>query len=254
MVSVLLFDLAIGFFVGWLLGLAVRNRLGVAIIIVLFITAFRMGAEPFFFKQAKEEGSAKTYARVMKFFVIACCLCFLSVMLFLDKWKYFMGVKKHPEYLTGLKVVPMLMLGKIFLGVYYNLSIWYKLTNKNILAAYITLIGAAITIILNYLLIPKFGFMGCAFASFVCYSFMMVISYTQGRKYYPVPYAWKKLLAYILISCVLYGIHQVFRYYSPSLMLNHVFGLLLLAGFMYFISRVEKKEVDNIMLSLRRKK
>jgi len=105
-----------------------NNKL--AIIIVLFITAFRMGAEPFFFKQAKEEGAAKTYARVMKFFVIACCLCFLAVMLFLDIWKYFMGVKKHPEYLTGLKVVPILMLGKIFLGVYYNLSIWYKLTKR----------------------------------------------------------------------------------------------------------------------------
>ena len=228
-----------------------NNKL--AIIIVLFITAFRMGAEPFFFKQAKEEGAAKTYARVMKFFVIACCLCFLAVMLFLDIWKYFMGVKKHPEYLTGLKVVPILMLGKIFLGVYYNLSIWYKLTNKNMLAAYITLIGAAITITLNYLFIPKFGFMACAFASFICYSFMMVISYTQGQKHFPIPYAWKKLLAYIVISCLLYGVHQVFRYYSPSVMMNHVFGVVLMVAFMVFVARVEKKEVNNIMLSLKRK-
>ncbi len=184
-----------------------------------------MGAEPFFFKQATEEGAQKTYARVMKFFVIACCLCFLAVMLFLDIWKYFMGVKKHPEYLTGLKVVPLLMLGKIFLGVYYNLSIWYKLTNKNILAAYMTLIGAAITILLNYLLIPKFGFMACAFASFVCYGFMMVISYTQGQKHYPVPYAWKKLVAYVVISCLLFGIHQVFRNFSPDIWLTHAFGI-----------------------------
>jgi len=228
-----------------------NNKL--AIIIVLFITAFRMGAEPFFFKQAKEEGAAKTYARVMKFFVIACCLCFLAVMLFLDIWKYFMGVKKHPEYLTGLKVVPILMLGKIFLGVYYNLSIWYKLTNKNMLAAYITLIGAAITITLNYLFIPKFGFMACAFASFICYGFMMVISYIQGQKHFPIPYAWKKLLAYIVISCLLYGIHQVFRYYSPSLMMNHIFGLVLMAAFMVFVARVEKREVNNILASLKRK-
>ena len=229
-----------------------NNKL--AIIIVLFITAFRMGAEPFFFKQAKEEGSAKTYARVMKFFVIACCICFLAVMLFLDKWKYFMGVRAHPEYLTGLKVVPMLMLGKIFLGVYYNLSIWYKLTNKNILAAYMTLIGAAITIILNYLLIPRYGFMACAFASFICYAFMMVISYTQGQKHFPIPYAWKKLLAYIVISCILYGIHQVFRSFSPSILLNHAFGLLEMAGFIFFVARIEKNEVDKILLSLKKKK
>ena len=225
-----------------------------AIIIVLFITAFRMGAEPFFFKQAKEEGSAKTYARVMKFFVIACCICFLAVMLFLDKWKYFMGIKAHPEYLTGLKVVPILMLGKIFLGVYYNLSIWYKLTNKNILAAYMTLIGAAITIFLNYLLIPKFGFMACAFASFVCYAFMMVISFTQGQKHFPVPYAWKKLLAYIVISCLLYAIHQIFRNFSPSILINHAFGILELAAFMFFVARIEKNEVSRIMASMKTKR
>jgi O-antigen/teichoic acid export membrane protein len=228
-----------------------NNKL--AIIIVLFITAFRMGAEPFFFKQANEEGAQKTYARVMKFFVIACCLCFLAVMLFLDIWKYFMGVKKHPEYLTGLKVVPLLMLGKIFLGVYYNLSIWYKLTNKNILAAYMTLIGAAITILLNYLLIPKFGFMACAFASFVCYGFMMVISYTQGQKHYPVPYAWKKLVAYVVISCLLFGIHQVFRNFSPDIWLTHAFGLAEMIGFLVFVARVEKKEVDKLLLSFRKK-
>ena len=228
-----------------------NNKL--AIIIVLFITAFRMGAEPFFFKQSKEEGAVKTYARVMKFFVIACCFCFLIVMLFLDKWKYFMGVRRHPEYLTGLKVVPMLMLGKIFLGVYYNLSIWYKLTNKNMLAAYITIIGAAMTILLNYLLIPRIGFMGCAFASFLCYAFMMVASYVQGQKYFPVPYAWKKLTAYVVISCMLYGIHELFRAYSPNMYMTHAFGILELIGFMVFIARIEKKEFDKILLTLKRK-
>jgi O-antigen/teichoic acid export membrane protein len=228
-----------------------NNKL--AIIIVLFITAFKMGAEPFFFRQSKEEGAAKTYARVMKFFVIACCFCFLAVMLFLDKWKYFMGIRKHPEYLTGLKVIPMLMLGKIFLGVYYNLSIWYKLTNKNMLAAYITIAGAVITIVLNYLFIPKFGFMACAFASFFCYGFMMVTSYYLGQKYFPVPYAWKKLTAYVVISFLLFLIHQLFRAYSPNIWLTYACGLIEMIGFMVFVARVEKKEVEKIMLSLKRK-
>ena len=222
-----------------------------AIIITLFITAFRMGAEPFFFKQAKEENAQKTYARVMKFFVIACCLCFLSVMLFLDVWKYFMGVKKHPEYLEGLKIVPLLMLDKIFLGIYYNLSIWYKLTNKNLMAAYLTVAGAVLTIGINWLLIPRIGYIGCAIASFVCYGFMMTMSYVLGQKYYPVPYAWKKLLAYIVICFILFLIHQLFRTYSPNIWLTHGFGAMLVIAFMYFVSRVEKKEFAKIRAAIK---
>jgi O-antigen/teichoic acid export membrane protein len=213
-----------------------------AVIITLFITAFRMGAEPFFFKQSKEGDAVKTYARVMKFFVITCCLCFLSVMLFLDIWKYFMGVRKHPEYLEGLTVVPLLMLGKLMLGIYYNLSIWYKLTNKNLMASYITIAGAAITIILNWLLIPYLGYMGCAIASLTCYTFMMVISYTQGQKHYPVPYAWKKLLAYILICIILFGIHQWIRAYSPNIWITHSAGVLMMLGFIGWVARIEKHE------------
>jgi O-antigen/teichoic acid export membrane protein len=223
-----------------------------AIIITLFITAFRMGAEPFFFKQAKEENAQRTYARVMKFFVIACCLCFLSVMLFLDIWKYFMGVKKHPEYLEGLKIVPLLMLDKIFLGIYYNLSIWYKLTNKNLMAAYLTVAGAVLTIGINWLLIPRIGYIGCAIASFVCYGFMMTMSYVLGQKYYPVPYAWKKLLAYIVICFILFLIHQLFRNYSPNIWLTHSFGAMLVIAFMYFVSRVEQKEFAKIRSALSR--
>ncbi|HLO80891.1 MAG TPA: polysaccharide biosynthesis C-terminal domain-containing protein [Chitinophagaceae bacterium] len=217
-----------------------------AIIITLFISAFRMGAEPFFFKQSTDEGAQRTYARVMKFFVLTCCICFLSVMLFLDGWKYFMGVKKHPEYLEGLKVVPLLMLGKIFLGVYYNLSIWYKLTNKNLMAAYVTIIGAVITIGFNWLLIPRMGYMGCAIASFLCYGFMMVISYTLGQKYYPVPYAWKKLTAYVVICILLFLVHQLFRNFSPNVWLTHAFGVVLSLAFLVFVVRVENKEFVKI--------
>ena len=222
-----------------------------AIIITLFITAFRMGAEPFFFKQAKDDNAPRTYARVMKFFVIACCLCFLSVMLFLDIWKYFMGVKRHPEYLEGLKIVPLLMLDKIFLGIYYNLSIWYKLTNKNMMAAYLTIAGAILTISINWVLIPRIGYVGCAIASFVCYGFMMTTSYILGQKYFPVPYAWKKLLAYIVICFILFLIHQLFRYYSPNIWLTHGFGAVLVAAFMVFVSKVESKEFAKIKAAIK---
>jgi O-antigen/teichoic acid export membrane protein len=216
-----------------------------AVLIVLFIQAFRLGAEPFFFKQSTQENAQRTYARVMKFFVLACCFCFLGVVLFLDVWKYFMG-RSHPEYWTGLKVVPILMLAKLFLGVYYNLSVWYKLTNKNLTGAWITLGGAAITILINFLFIPTMGYMACAIATICCYAFMMIVSYRLGQKYYPIPYAWKKLVAYVVICVLLFGIHQLATYYISSLWFSHLFALSLMGAFGLFVFRIEKKEFQNL--------
>lgn len=217
-----------------------------ALLIVLFIQAFRMGAEPFFFRESKSEDARKTYARVMKFFVIACCFCFLAVVLYLDIWKHFMGIRRHPEYLDGLVVVPILMLSKIFLGVYYNLSIWYKLTNRNTTGAMITLGGAAITILVNYLLIPYWGFMACAMATLLCYGFMMTVSYRLGQRHYPVPYAWKKLLSYVVICLLLFGMHQLFRRYSPGIWWTHAIALLEIIAFGFFILRIERKEFERL--------
>ena len=217
-----------------------------AILIVLFIQAFRLGAEPFFFKQSTGENAPRTYARVMKFFVIACCFCFLGVTMFLDIWKHFMSVNTHPNYALGLKVVPVLMLAKIFLGIYYNLSIWYKLKNKNLTGAMITIGGALITIAFNWIFIPFWGYMACAIATLLCYGFMMVVSYLLGQKHYPVPYAWKKLLAYIVISVLLFLVHYTVRSYSQSIWLTHGTGLILLAAFAIFVLQVEKKEFSKL--------
>ena len=217
-----------------------------AVLIVLFIQAFRMGAEPFFFRQASQDGAQRVYARVMKFFVIVCCLCFLGVSLFLDIWKHFMGIRKHPEYLEGLKIVPILMLAKIFLGIYYNLSIWYKLTDKTITGAWITLGGAAVTIIVNFFLIPYWGYMACAWATLACYGLMMVWSYRLGQRHYPVPYAWKKMTAYVTICVILFLIHQGFRTISPGIWWTHAMGTLLLGLFAAFVARVERNELRKI--------
>jgi O-antigen/teichoic acid export membrane protein len=216
-----------------------------SVLIVLFIQAFRMGAEPFFFKQSTEADAPKTYARVMKFFIIACCFCFLAVVLFLDIWKYFMGTR-HPEYYTGLKVVPILMVAKIFLGAYYNLSIWYKLTNRNLTGAWITMGGAAITILFNWFFIPVWGYTACAIATILCYGFMMITSYLLGQKHYPIPYAWKKLLAYIFTCIVLFGIHQAFLLLDLNVWLNRGAGLFLMGLFAVLILNVEKKEFQNL--------
>ncbi len=216
-----------------------------AVVIVLFIQAFRMGAEPFFFKQSTSENAPRTYARIMKFFVIACCFCFLGVTLFLDIWKYFMGTR-HPEYYTGLKVVPLLMTAKIFLGIYYNLSIWYKIKEKNLTGAWITIGGAVITIVFNWIFIPILGYMACAIATVLCYGFMMVISYVLGQKHYPIPYARKKILAYIAICLLLFGLHQAFLLLDLNQWVNRGVGAAFIALFALLILFVERKELQRL--------
>jgi O-antigen/teichoic acid export membrane protein len=221
-----------------------NNKL--AILIVLFTQTFRMGAEPFFFKNSTKENAKETYARIMNFFVIASCLCFLGVVLFLDIWKYFMGINKHPEYLEGLYIIPILMLSKLFLGIYYNLSIWYKLTNKNNFGAVITILGAVITIFINYLLIPRLGFYACALANFLCYGTMMLISYFQGQKYYAIPYEWKKCLGYISIACILYLMHHLIRNTTINIMALHLTGVLFTIAFLVIVLQIEKEEFRKI--------
>ena len=216
-----------------------------AIVIVLFIQAFRMGAEPFFFKQSTSDNAQRTYAKVMKFFVISFCFCFLGVTLFLDIWKYFMGTA-HKEYYTGLKVVPLLMTAKIFLGIYYNLSIWYKLKDRNLTGAWITLGGAAITILFNWFFIPVLGYMACAIATVLCYGFMMVVSYSLGQKHYPVPYATKKILAYIAVCLLLFGIHQAFLLADLNHWINRGAAVLLIGLFSLLVFNVERKELQKL--------
>jgi O-antigen/teichoic acid export membrane protein len=217
-----------------------------AVLIVLFIQTFRMGAEPFFFKQSTKDNARETYAKIMHFFIIVCSLCFLGVVLFLDIWKHFMGINKHPEYLQGLFIVPILMLAKIFLGIYYNLSVWYKLTNKTKTGAIITLIGAVLTILVNYLLIPYLGYLACAIATVVCYGSMMVISFIQGQKHYPIPYDIKNGFFYIAIAVLFFGIHYSLRLLNTELNLLHPIGITLLLAYGWIVVKREKKELMKI--------
>ncbi|RTL58585.1 MAG: polysaccharide biosynthesis protein [Sphingobacteriales bacterium] len=214
-----------------------------SILISLFIQAFRMGAEPFFFKQAEGQDAHKVYARVMKFFVIIITVMFLVVALYLDVWKYFIQNKKM---WTGLKVVPILLLANMFLGIYYNLSIWYKLTNKTMAGAWITVIGAVITLIINYIFIPHFSYMACAWATFACYGSMMVISYVWGQKHYRIPYATKKLTAYIVIVVLLFFIHKGINAAIDNTLLKYISATLLLGAYCLFIVRIERKEFQKL--------
>lgn len=214
-----------------------------AILITLFIQAFRMGAEPFFFKSAQGENPQRVYARVMKFFVITVCVMFLVVALYIDTWKHFIQKKIYWE---GLGVVPILLFANIFLGIYYNLSIWYKVTNKTMAGAWITLAGAAITLLINYLFIPRFGYYACAWATFACYGTMMVISFKWGQAQYRIPYAWKKLLAYMVIVVILYFIDQLFLKAELNRWINRGFATVLTGAFIIFVLQIEKKEFSKL--------
>lgn len=214
-----------------------------AILITISIQAFRMGAEPFFFKQAETDQAQKTYARVMKFFVITLCVMFLGVVLYIDIWKLFI---QNPAMYVGLKVVPILLIANMFLGVYYNLSIWYKLSDNTMAGAWITLLGAIITIAINYIAIPHFGYMASAWATFFCYGTMMVVSYQWGQRVYPVPYATKKLIAYFVIALMVYGLNLLLHAISNNQPFNYLFATILLIAFIVFIMRIEKKELQSI--------
>jgi O-antigen/teichoic acid export membrane protein len=235
----------------WLPGDALSNETQVgiysacyklSILITLFIQAFRMGAEPFFFKQAEGQNPQRVFARVMKFFVIIICLMFLAVSLYMPVWKNFIG----PKYWAGLSVVPILLLANMFLGIYYNLSVWYKLGNKTSAGAYITIGGALLTIAINYLFIPRFSYMACAWATFLCYGSMMIASFIWGQKEYRIPYAWKKLVAYIVIVVLLFFAHKGITAIWDNKIFSLSISTILVGFYLWFIGNVEKKELPQL--------
>ena len=225
------------------------NIFRIALLITIMIQAFRMAAEPFFFNKSKDENAQKTYARVMKFFVIACCFMFLFIGLFLDAFRWIFISFANPRWAEGMEVVPLLALGNIFLGIYYNLSVWYKLTNKNTYGAVITILGAVITIVLNIVLIPRLHYTGAAIATFSCYLFMMLSSYLLGQKYYPVPYPVKKLVAYLTMVVLIYFLHLgLVNYVAHSLLFSISTGFVLFIFFTWFVTRIEAKELARLPL------
>jgi len=171
-----------------------------AVLMTLFIQMFRYAAEPFFFSHAKKENAKRLYASIMKYFIIFCLLIFLGVALYIDIFKYFIG----PDFRSGLMIVPIILMANLLLGIFYNLSVWYKLTDKTRYAAYIALTGAIITIVLNVLLVPEHGYMGAAWAHLSCYFVMVIISFLWGRRHYKVSYDLRNILLYFIIALAIY--------------------------------------------------
>ena len=205
-----------------------------SIIMILFIQTFRFAAEPFFFAQEKEGNSRKIYADVLKYFTIIMAFIFLGVTIFYDVIKGFLGSEYHDE--RGFLVVSILLLANLFLGIYYNLSIWYKLTEKTKYGAYLSIFGAIITLSLNFTLIPVLGFVGCAWATLVCYFSMTVASYYLGKRHFSVPYQVKRIALYLFGMLCIY-----FCIYFTNL--NMWINSLFLLGFIIFVYRLEKPKL-----------
>lgn len=174
----------------------------ISILMTIVIQAFKYAAEPFFFRKAKDKDAKETYAEVMTLFVLVCSVIFTGIMLYMDIVQYFVG----ETYRVGLPIVPILLMANLFLGIFYNLSIWYKLTGQTKFGAYIAIFGAVITLVLNWLLIPRFDYMGAAWTTFACYLSMMVVSYLLGQKYYHVDYDLKRILFYLFFAVAVYGL------------------------------------------------
>jgi O-antigen/teichoic acid export membrane protein len=214
----------------------------ISILMTIFIQAYRYAAEPFFFAQAKEKDAKTVYANIMNYFIIAVSLIFLVTMLYLDD--FIMPILVGEKYWVGKGVIPVLMLANLFLGVYYNLSIWYKLTGKTGWGAWISLIGAVITLALNFIWIPLssshfiYGYYGSAWATFICYGSMMILSYFIGQKYFPVKYNILKIFSYLGLAVLFYFVSVFLKVDNLILsILFHTFILLIYAGIILFIEK-----------------
>jgi len=208
-----------------------------SIVISLFIQAFKFAAEPFFFSKMKKKDAKQSYSSVMTAFVIFLSFVFLVVMGYIDIFKYFIGT----EYRVGLRVVPILLMANIFLGIYYNLSIWYKVTDKTRWGAIISIIGAIVTIIGNYLLVPYMSYMGAAITTLICYVSIAVICYAIGQKHYPVRYDVKRCMFYIVFAVCLYFVAAFVRDLQLGLPLTLLASTLLIAIYILVALRDIKK-------------
>lgn len=205
----------------------------------LFATAFRLGIEPFFFSHAKTRNPQRGYALITKYFALIGSLILLVTIVFADVLKHFLI--RDESFWEGMQIVPIILLANLCLGIYHNLSVWYKVTDKTKVGAYISSLGALLTIIINLLLIPVFGFVGSALATLVAYGSMMLISYAVGQKYYPIPYATKRIGAYIGTSIVLSTI------YFYGFRENYWTGSLFILIFMALIYLLERKEIYQLI-------
>lgn len=215
-----------------------NNQLGIygacckiAMIMAMLTQAFRYAYEPFVFGTSREKDSKETYAQGMKFFIIFTLLAFLAVMFYLDILKYFV---RQQEYWVGLKVIPIVMAAEIFMGVFFNLSFWYKLTDETKWGAYFSIAGCVVLIAINLIFVPRYGYMACAWGGFCGYGVAMLLSYFVGQKKYPINYPLKSIFIYVVLAMALYVI-GFYAVQIDNLWLRLAFRTVLLLVFVGYI-------------------
>ena len=213
----------------------------IGMFMVLFRTAYTLGIEPFFFSHASNENAPQTYATITKYFVIFGSFICLFVIVFADLLKQVLV--PNDDYWDAMKVVPLIVLANFFLGIYTNLSVWYKLIDKTKIGAYISIVGAILTLALNYLLIPIMSYYGSAIATIAAYGSMMIISYKLGQKHYPIPYDFGRIFSYLGLTILLSAV----SFYIPSLRENYFIKIVLLGLFLFFIYYSEKETLFRII-------
>lgn len=208
---------------------------------VLFRTAYTLGIEPFFFSHAGKENASETYATITKYFVISGSFILLFIIVFIDLLKVLLV--PNSNYWDAMNVVPLIIIANFFLGIYTNLSVWYKIIDKTHIGAIISIIGAALTLVLNFWLVGKYSYFGSAIATIAAYGSMMFISYYLGQKRYPIPYDKEKIGGYLGLSILLSSL----SFYIPKLRESYVFGIFALVIFGYYIYRNEKEIILKIV-------
>lgn len=219
-------------------------NLKIAIVMVMFIQAFRFAYEPFIFAKAKSRGDdqMQSYRDAMKYFVIFAMVIFLAVMFYIDILRHFIAA----SYFSGLKVVPLVMIAEFFFGIFFNLSLWYKLTDKTVWGMWFSLLGLVITVALNILLVPCIGYMGCAWASFACYGTMMLVSYLVGLVKFPIGYNVPRLVFYFVAAIVLWVFAELIAFgHRPWL--NMIIRTPLLIGYILMAMRIEHITIRDLI-------
>jgi O-antigen/teichoic acid export membrane protein len=212
----------------------------IAVLMTLFVQMFRYAGEPFYFGQAGSKNAKKLFAEVMKYFIIAALGIFLIIILYLDLFKHFIGKNFH----EGLHIVPIVLCANILLGIFFNLSIWYKLNNLTRYGAMITIIGAGITFIINWTLIPVIGYMASAWAHLACYGSMVLVSWVLGRKHYRIHYPLKRIGLYALMTAIIFMIAGYTG--RTELITRLIINTGLLTGFVIIVVFKERRDFKNL--------
>ena len=206
----------------------------IAMVMAMLTQAFRFAYEPFVFGKSRDKDNLQMYAQAMKFFIIFTLLAYLAVLFYLDVLKFIIG----RDYWPGLRVVPIVMAAEIFMGIYFNLSFWYKLTDQTKWGAWFSLVGCIVLVLLNLLLIPRYSSMGCAWAGLAGYGTAMLLSYFIGQKKFPIPYDLRAMGGYVLLAALLYLLSAVVE--VEHLVLRLAFRSLLLLLFLGWVIYKER--------------